>query len=175
MGVRNCADIGENLQKIIKLLMKNQTLLRLLYYTDKDPLLLNIAEVPNIADGHPDITSQVAKDEIYEKLIKVIPKVTANEIEKSIISIRVTRAPRNSANNEFKTVYISIDSFVPLKQWIIKNENLRPFLIMGEIQNSLVGKSINGLGKISGGDFELSFLTDEVSCYQQTFIIESYD
>ena len=38
MGVRNCSDIGVNAQYIVKRLMANQDLLKLLYYTDKDPL-----------------------------------------------------------------------------------------------------------------------------------------
>ena len=38
MAVRNCAEIGENLQYVIKRLLANQTLLKYLYYTDKDPL-----------------------------------------------------------------------------------------------------------------------------------------
>jgi hypothetical protein len=38
MGVRNCAEIGENLQKIVKRLLANDNLVNLLYYTDKDPL-----------------------------------------------------------------------------------------------------------------------------------------
>ena len=46
---------------------------------------------------------------------------------------------------------------------------------MGEIQQSLNGKKINGLGTISGGDFELNFLSDEISCYQQEFFITTYD
>ena len=38
MGVRNCQEIGENLQKIVKRLLANDNLIKLLYYTDKDPL-----------------------------------------------------------------------------------------------------------------------------------------
>jgi hypothetical protein len=38
MGVRNCEDLGVNAQKIIRRLMANQNLLKLLYYTGKDPL-----------------------------------------------------------------------------------------------------------------------------------------
>jgi hypothetical protein len=36
--VRDLAEMGENLQKIFKRLQANQNLLKLLYYTDKDPL-----------------------------------------------------------------------------------------------------------------------------------------
>jgi hypothetical protein len=48
---------------------------------------------------------------------------------------------------------------------MIKDSNLRPFAILGEVQNSLEGKTINGLGKIAGGDFELTRLTDKTSIY----------
>ena len=43
MGVRNCAELGENLQIIVKALCANQKLLKYLYYSDKDPL------------NHPDL------------------------------------------------------------------------------------------------------------------------
>ena len=46
---------------------------------------------------------------------------------------------------------------------------------MGEIQNSLAGKTVNGLGKIQGGDFDLVLLTDEMSGYRQVFSITEYE
>ena len=46
---------------------------------------------------------------------------------------------------------------------------------MGEIQKSLDGKKIDGLGKMSGGDFDLDFLTEEISAYLMTFTLTSYD
>ena len=46
---------------------------------------------------------------------------------------------------------------------------------MGEIEKSLRGKTINGLGKIEGGDFDLDFISDEVCAYIQTFVITTYD
>ena len=59
--------------------------------------------------------------------------------------------------------------------WIIKDTNLRPFAILGEIEKSLKGKTVNGLGKLEGGDFELSYLTKEMSVYQQEFWITAYE
>ena len=52
---------------------------------------------------------------------------------------------------------------------------MRPFAIMGEVQESLNGKTINGLGKMVGGDFDLQFLSEEISCYVQMFYITSYE
>lgn len=163
MGVRNCADIGDNLMKIMKRLLANQNLLKLLYYTDKDPL------------NGEDITDEQIQDEIFEKFVKIIPRVGPKDTAHSVVTIRVTRARQDSNNNEFKDVRINIEVFVPLTQWIIKDVQLRPFAILGEIQSSLNGKTINGLGKLTGGDFDLNFLTEEISAYEQYFYLTSYD
>ena len=163
MGVRNCADLGENLYTIYERLSSNKDLVKLLYYTNKDPL------------SSADLTSEQIKNEVFEKLIKIVPRVGPKETAKSVISIRIARGEQDDSNNEFKVVKICIESFVPLTQWIIKDINLRPFKIMGEIMKSLNGKRINGLGQMVGGDFELNFLTEEISCYQQVFYITTYD
>ena len=163
MNVRNCTDIGVNAQYIMKRLLANQNLLKLLYYTDKDPL------------SHDDLTQDQIQDEIFEKLVKIVPRVGPKETAHSIIAIRIARARGLASNSEFKNVNISVEVFVPMTQWIIKDTNLRPFAIMGEVQNSLNGKKIEGLGKLTGGDFSLNFLTEEISAYEQTFVLTSYD
>lgn len=160
--VRNLEEIGPNLQKIVKRLQSNQNLLKLLYYTDKDPL------------NNPDLTSEQIKNEIFEKLIKIIPRVGPKETAKSLISIRVVRGRANE-NDEFEDIQINMEIYVPLTQWIIKDINLRPFSIMGEIQKSLLGKTIDGLGRMSGGDFDINFLTEEIACYEMEFKITTYD
>lgn len=163
MGVRNCKEIGENLQKIVRRLMANNNLVNLLYYTDKDPL------------SQPYLTEEQKKEEVYNKLIKIIPRVGPKETAHSIIAIRVVNGSKIGANSEFRNVKVSVEVFVPLTQWIIKDTNLRPFAILGEIEESLEGKTVNGLGKMEGGDFELNFLTEEIGAYEQTFWITSYE
>ena len=163
MNVRNCTDIGVNAQYIVKRLLANQNLLKLLYYTDKDPL------------SHDDLTQEQIQNEIFEKLVKIVPRVGPKETAHSIIAIRIARARGLASNNEFKNVNISVEVFVPMTQWIIKDTNLRPFAIMGEVQKSLNGKKIEGLGKLTGGDFSLNFLTEEISAYEQTFVLTTYD
>ena len=56
MKVRNCADIGVNAQYIIKRLLANQNFIKLLYYTDKDPL------------NHPDLTENEIHDEVFNRI-----------------------------------------------------------------------------------------------------------
>ena len=161
--VRDLAEMGENLQKIFKRLQTNQNLLKLLYYTDKDPL------------NKPDLTEEQIKKDIFEKLIKIVPRVGPKETATSLISLRVVRGRPVSSNNEFENTAISIEIFTPLTQWLIKDESLRPFKIMGEIKKSLKDKTINGMGKMMYTGYDLNFLTDEISAYEMTFNIQVYD
>lgn len=163
MNVRSLGEMGINLQKIVSRLQSNQNLLKLLYYSDKDPL------------NNSDLTSEQIKDQIFEKLIKVVPRVGPKETAQSLISLRVVNGAINTENDQIQDVGLAIEVFVPLTQWIIKDSNLRPFAIMGEILKSLNNKNVNGLGKIQGGDFALNFLTDEISCYEMNFSIQQYE
>ena len=163
MSARNCQELGINLQKICTRLLANEELVKLLYYTELDPL------------AQANLTTEQKQKEIFNKLLCVVPRVGTREDSRSAIAVYVPKAAGLSGNSEYKTVTIAIDIFVPLTQWIIKDSNLRPFAIMGEIQNSLNGKTINGLGKIKGGDFDLTLLTDEMSGYRQVFTITEYE
>ena len=162
MGARNCQELGINLQKICSRLLANNKLVNLLYYEDTDPLSQS-----NLTDDE--------KRKIFNDLLCIVPKIGVREDSKSVISIYIPQAAGLAGNSEYKTVTIAIDIFVPLTQWIIKDSNLRPFAIMGQIQESLNGKTINGLGKIKGGDFDLALLTDEMSTYRQVFTITEYE
>lgn len=163
MATRNLEDLGPNLQKVVNRLQSNQKLLKLLYYTGKDPY------------SEADLTSQQIRDEVYEKLVKIVPRVGTKETSKSIITLRVVRGTANLGNNEFRDFELDLEIFVPLTQWFIKDSNLRPFAIMGEIHKCLNNKTIDGLGKMVGGDFQINFLTDEISCYEMTYRFTSYD
>lgn len=162
-GIKYLNELGLNLQKIIKRLMANQTLVKYLYYTDKDPL------------DNPDLTDDEIRHKVYQKLIKIIPKLDNEERANSVIALQVVGGNKNPENQEFKDFIIKVEVFVPFNQWILKSDNLRPFLIMGEIQKSLEGKKIDGLGKIEGGDFSSNFNTEEISAFEMFFSITTYD
>ena len=153
MGVRNCEELGRNLQKIINRLIANDDLVKLLYYTDENPI------------EHQPLSLEDKNKLVFEKLIKTVPRVGTKDTANSVVVVYVQKANRIAGNKEFKNVRILVDVIVPLTQWYIMSDNLRPFAILGQIQNSLNEKTVNGLGKISGGDFELNFVTDDVICY----------
>lgn len=162
-NVRNCEEIGLILQRIITKLINNDNLVKLLYYTDKEPL------------EHSSLTAAEKREKIYEKLIKITPRVGPKETANSIVVVHVAKGAMDPNNDQFRIFTVRIEVFVPLTQWIIKDDNLRPYKILGEIQKSLNNKDVNGIGKIDGGDFELNFLTDEISAYVQFFNFSIYD
>ena len=160
---RNLEELGLDLQKIVARFQANQNLLKLLYYTGKDPL------------SEPDLTPVQIKNEVFEKLIKVVPRIGSNETAKSLVTLRVVRARSNPQNDQFKDFEIDIEVFVPLTQWFIKSSNLRPFAIMGQIHKTINNKIIDGFGKVTGGDFQINFLTDEVGSYEMVYYVTDYD
>lgn len=162
MSVRNCAEIGISLHKVINRLLANDDLVNLLYYTDKDPL------------SQPKLSNEQKKKEVFEKLIKIVPRIGPKETAHSLVAIRVVNGKKDLENNEFRNISIIFDVFIPLTQWFLKDDNLRPFKILGEIEKSLNNKTINGIGKMSGGDFDLNFLTEEICCYTQQYEIITY-
>lgn len=160
---RHYKEMGLNLQKIATRLMANDNLIKLLYYTDKDPL------------SHEALTQEQKQTLIYEKLLMITPRLNPLETSKSTVSILFTDTSTLRPNDEFMSVILTVAIFVPVTQWIIKDSNLRPYAIMSEITSSLDGKVVNGLGRISGGDFEYNFTSNEITAFLQTFMITSYD
>ena len=163
MEARNCQELGLNVQKIISRLMANEELVKLLYYTEADPL------------NQKTLTPESKNQEIFNKLIRIVPKVGTKDNAKSLVAVYISNGTGLAENSEFRKITISMDIYTPLTQWIIKDSNLRPFAIMGEIQRSLNGKTVNGLGKLKCGDFNLTMITEDVSCYTMDISVIEYD
>lgn len=147
-------EAGGNTRAVALRLLNNQNLCKLLKYTSPDPL-------------HGD--DIVETDEaLFNKNIKVVPSPDPDYIVDSKIVIMFVKG-EITQNNSYQNMVMQIHVYVPLEQWQIQDNNLRPFAIMYEIKKSLMGKHIDGLGTIIGGQFHLDFLTDEVSGHILTF------
>lgn len=173
--VRYLQEMGPNLIKIIKYLLRNRKLLKLLYFTDKDPYsAANDLIIPQKDSAEYD---SWIKEHIYKNgsngLIRIIPIIASTETDNSIITLRVIKGVETK-NSDFLDIFFAIEVFVPNTQWIIKDNNLRPYAIMGEVQKSLEGKVINGLGTISGSGFSTNFFTEEISAFIMQFRITQF-
>lgn len=169
--VRSLQALGSNLQKIVKYLGTNQNLLRYLEYTSKDPL----AEMAPDGSPQPNLTFQQVYGDGSNGRIRLIPIIGKYDDARSCISLKVLQGFPIKENSEFMEIRFSIEVFVPGTQWFLKSDNLRPYLIMGEIDKSLKGKTINGLGKISSMSFMANFFTEEMTNYEMIFHLTQYD
>lgn len=155
-------EIGPNLIKIAKFLLRNQNLCRLLVNTDLDPLNIN---------KHPDVDDNI---QLLHKNILVVPLIPSNDetTESKIVLIFTNSSVTGNTDNENLSLVIAV--YCPLDEWLITGDTLRPFAIMSEIRKSLQDTCINGLGEIKYGGFSAADLTMEMSCHTMEFVINVF-
>ena len=113
--------IEKDLEIITNKLFKNKRLQRLLYYTTPDAL-----DRPSLTDD------QVFS--LFEKNIKIIPKITVQEDVASQIVISFDNFTPNLENPEFRNNVITFDIICHFDQWRLKNSfQLRPYRLAAEI------------------------------------------
>ena len=159
MGVKNCEEFGSILQALAKELNNNEDLCKLLCNTNDTPLDILRAQTKVVGNN-----------------IRIVPKITGKEEESTVVLV-LKRADHNTKNDEFSSLQLLCYVWTPLTQWNILINNkpaLRPFSIISEIQKSIYKKTINGIGVVTGGDFNLDTLTSETSCYCVEFYIDVF-
>lgn len=160
--VRYGQEHGKNLTRVAKKLIKNQDLLKLLVNTDLDPL--NPLKHPDQIDGLS----------LLNKNIRFIPLLDAKEQNTtSKLVLFFEEGSVNGSNSDNENMSLIINVYCPFIEWLITGDNLRPFAIMSEIRKSIQDKRINGLGEIRYMGFNISSLTEEMSCYSMRFFINA--
>lgn len=160
MAVRDCKEFGDNLVEITKRLLANQNLCKYLSFTDANPL------------KHDDITNTKT---LLHNRIKLVPKVDPQEDTSSTIVLLINNGFKNSSNPDFKSLNLLVYVYVPFEEWIINDNQLRPFAIMSEIQNSLDYKQIKGLGHLIFQEFSIELLSDEMGAYRMNFNLDVFN
>lgn len=137
----------KDLELIVDLILKNERLKKLLYYTSPDCL-----EREN-----------VPKDkalELFDKNIKLVPKLLIDENVLNYILINFD-VFTPSENPEFRDNMIEFDIICHFNQWQLKDFGLRPYKIAAEIDTMIQEKKLTGLGDIEFIGANQMVLTDE--------------
>ena len=125
----------KDLFKIVQKLIDNEKLKKLLFYPVKDALSRdNLSDEESIGLLHNNI--------------RVIPKLVAEEDVQSYVIIGFDGFIPNKNNPEFRDNVITFDIICHLDTWVMENYQLRPYLIMGEIDGMLNNKKLNGIGTV---------------------------
>ena len=128
--------MGEDIFNIINRITKDQTLLKLIKYTDNDPL------------KHPDLTQEEI-DEMLHKNILITPKIPDDDTDlNNYLVIILDNYTVDPVNIDFKVVEIRFDVVCPMDRWIINEKTLRPYLIMNRLDKNFNEQKLSGIGNL---------------------------
>ena len=133
---------------IVNMIMKNDRLKKMLYYTTKDCM-----NKPNLTD---DETLS-----LFGKQIKIVPKLYVDGSVLNYIIISFDNFMSNRTNPEFRDNIIEFDIICHFDQWHIKDFELRPIKIAAEIDSMFNDKHLTGIGKLEFLGANQMILTDE--------------
>ena len=138
----------KDLNLIVNMMMKNKRLSKMLYYPTSDCM------------SKPDLT----EDEIYSlfgKNIKLVPKLSVDGEVLNYIIISFDNFTTNATNPEFRDNIIEFDIICHFDSWQMKDFELRPYKIAGEIDYMFNDKHLTGIGKLEFLGANQMILTDE--------------
>ncbi len=138
----------KDLRMIVDMVMKNERLKKLLYYTDKKAL-----QKPNIGED--------AMIEMFGKQIKIIPKLTVDSDELNYLVITFNNFAPNGSNPEFRDNVIEFDIVCHFSQWQLEDFQLRPYKIAAELDAMFNDKRLTGIGKVDFIGADRLILNDE--------------
>ena len=139
--------IEKDMNLIVDMLFKNDSLKKMLYYTSKDCMAK-----PNLTD---DETLS-----LFGKNIKIVPKLT---VDNSVLNYVIVSFDNftPTTNPEFRDNIIEFDIICHFDQWHLTDFKLRPYRIAAEIDSMFNNKRLTGIGKVEFLGANQIILTDE--------------
>jgi hypothetical protein len=126
--------IEKDLSIITNLMLKNDRLKRLLYYTTPDAL------------DKAKLTDEQTYG-LFGNNIRIVPKLAIDKTVENYIIISFDNFTPNATNPEFRDHIISFDIICHFDQWHLKDFQLRPYKIAAEIDSMIDKKHLAGIGE----------------------------
>ena len=133
---------------IVDMIMKNNRLKKMLYYTTKDCM-----DKPNLTDKETI--------SLFGKQIKTVPKLFVDGSVLNYIIISFDNFISNQTNPEFRDNIIEFDIICHFDQWKMRDFELRPYKIAAEIDSMFCDKHLTGIGRLEFLGANQMILTDE--------------
>lgn len=133
---------------ISNMLLKNERLKKLLYYTTPDCL-------------DRKILTEDQSLELFGKNIKLVPKLYVDNSVLNYIILSFDNFTPNMTNPEFRDNIIEFDIICHFDQWQLKDFQLRPYRIAAEIDSMFDEKHLSGIGLLHFLGANQMILTDE--------------
>lgn len=143
--------LEKDLGIIVKKLLENNKLKKLLFYQDKNCLLLDDLSVK---DSLSLINNQ----------IKIVPKIEIDTNLFTYIVINFNNFIPNKNNSEFRDNSLYFDIFCHFDSWHLSDFELRPYKIGGEIDAMLNGAKLTGIGTLEFVSGEQVVINEDYAC-----------
>lgn len=140
--------VEKDMEIFVNHFMKNQRLLKLLYY-----------DVPN-ALQQLDVPQDKALG-MFNKQIKIVPKLKVDQPEFCYVIISFDNFTQNRTNPQFRDNMITFDIVCHFDQWSLGNYALRPYKIAAEIDSMFNGQKLSGIGEVEFVGASQIVLSDE--------------
>ena len=138
----------KDMDLIVNMIMKNNRLKKMLYYTTKDCM------------NKPDLTEDQSL-ELFGKNIKMVPKLYVDGSVQNYIIVSFDNFTKNATNPEFRDNIIEFDIICHFDQWHLKDFELRPYKIAAELDYMFNEKRLTGIGRLEFLGANQMILTDE--------------
>lgn len=142
----------KDLFSIVTKFINNEDLKKLLFYSSKDAL------------EKKELTEEETFG-LLHKNIRVIPQLSIEEEINSYIIISFDNFTTNANNPEFRDNIITFDIICHMDHWVMENYQLRPYMIMGQIDGMLNGQKLNGIGRVDFISANQLLLSGELAGY----------
>ena len=133
---------------ISNMLLKNERLKKLLYYTTPDCL-------------DRKILTEDQSLELFGKNIKLVPKLYIDGSVMNYVIVSFDNFTPNGENPEFRDNIIEFDIICHFDQWQMKDFELRPYKIAAEIDSMFNNTHLTGIGLLQFVGATQTVLTDE--------------
>ncbi len=127
--------VEKTLSKVIDLLLKNPSLKKLLYYSDKQAL------------GLPTLNQEQSFSLINNQL-RIVPKFDISPDDKPFVVIGLDDFVPVEGQTTLKTAVLSFDILCNYDRWLLEDFQLRPVAIAGEI-DGMINTSFKNKGGIA--------------------------
>lgn len=141
--------IEKDMGMIIDMMLKNNRLKKLLYYTTKDCL------------SKPNLTKEQDAQLISERYVRMIPKVYIDKDVLNYIIISFDNFTPNMTNPYYRDNVISFDIICHMDQWELGDFQLRPYKIAAEVDTLFNNKHLSGIGTLEFLGASQIILNDE--------------
>ena len=141
---------------IVQMIMKNDRLKKMLYYTTKDCL------------DRPKLT-KMQTNGLFGEQIKIIPKLYVDHSVLNYIIVSFDNFVPNRTNPEFRDNIIEFDIICHYDQWHMKDFELRPYKIAAELDSMFSGQHLTGIGRLEFNGANQILLTNEYAGLCITF------